>query len=106
MHGSKFMSQLFAIAKMPSNSKRKQRNQQYKRKKGAGSGQFKGRKERLRAKNLELEKKVEHELEEKCKLEERKTELDYENTILKRLAIAVFQYTDGMVASYVAHAFK
>lgn len=58
--------------KMP--SRLKQRTRQYGRKKGAG--QFKGRKDRLRTQNLELEQKVQAE---KCKLEEKKTELDREN---------------------------
>lgn len=72
-------------------SKRKVRIRQYGRKKRAE--QFKGRKERLRTKNLELEKKVQAVLEEKCEVEKKKIELDHENTIMKRsLQTSMYSY--------------
>ena len=61
-------------------SKRKLRARQYGRKKR----KFKGRKEVLRAKNIKLAKQVQSVLAEKEELEEKKSELTHENTLLKK----------------------
>ena len=76
-----FLTQCSSFEEMP--SKRKLRTKQHTKKKQR-EGQFKGRKERLRAKNLDLEKKIKCALEEKVEVEKKKTELDHENTIIKR----------------------